>query len=343
MINQAAPEVCICLPTYNAEKTILGTLDSLLNQTYPNIGFIVVDNCSTDATVKIIESLCDPRISIIRNAFNLGGEGNFNRCIEVARGKYMGIYHADDVYEPTMVEEQVRFLEANPNASGVFTEAIVINESGVVVGSIKIPDELRAKAPLFSFSEIFKAVLKHSNFLICPSMMTSTNILQEKIGSWRGELFASSSDLDVWFRLLYVGPIGILPKKLLRYRISNTQGSAAVRLNTERADFFKVIDYYLSQLEGSFLATGADIKNYQRLQRRDSAMRSLNALIAGNKVMATSLCPSLLQFDVWSAALSGKRGLFVLILVIFIRIISLTNLEKQFSPILVWVKKVSGK
>lgn len=174
-------------------------------------------------------------------------------------------------------------------------------------------------------------------------MMSRTKILKENIKSWRGELFSSSADLDVWFRLLHIGPIGILPAKLMQYRVSGTQGSATVRLKTERADFFKVIDYYLSKTENKSLVTDSDIKNYYRLEIRDLAMRSFNALISGNKPLAKGLCPSLIQFDVWIFAFYGKRGFSTLVLIIFIRFICLINLENHFSPILLWVKKVSGK
>jgi len=61
------PLVCICIPTFNAAKTIKQTLDSLLNQTYHNLCFIVVDNCSVDETVELVESYHNPRIKVIKN------------------------------------------------------------------------------------------------------------------------------------------------------------------------------------------------------------------------------------------------------------------------------------
>ena len=76
-----------------------------------DVEWIVVDNHSSDATVTIVESFSDERITLHHNSVNLGGEGNFNRCIALARGKYTAIYHADDIYESEMVAAQVAFLE----------------------------------------------------------------------------------------------------------------------------------------------------------------------------------------------------------------------------------------
>ena len=93
-----SPLVCICVPTYNVESTVRETILSILAQTYSNIVVHISDNSSTDNTLSIIEALNDPRIIIHRNETNVGGEGNFTRCIQMATGKYTAIFHADDVY-----------------------------------------------------------------------------------------------------------------------------------------------------------------------------------------------------------------------------------------------------
>ena len=117
------PLVCICIPTYNAAASIRETLESILAQTYLNLTIHVSDNASTDETLKIVESISDRRIALHRHDVNIGGEGNFNRCIQFAEGKYTAIFHADDIYEPNMVTRQVAFLEADEEAGAVFTEA----------------------------------------------------------------------------------------------------------------------------------------------------------------------------------------------------------------------------
>jgi hypothetical protein len=200
------------------------------------------------------------------------------------------------------------------------TEATIIDEFGHVTGSLSLPEKIRNNTTIYDFKEIFKGVLKYSNFLICPSAMVRTEIYQKEIRVWRGNLFNTSADLDVWLRILLLGPIGILPKKLMRYRISGKQGSASVRLNFERADFFKVIDFYLSHDRVKKILTLQDQRNYLSLERRDLVMRSVNLFISGNKEAAGKLCPSLFDGSIWLDALHGKRGLGVLVTVIILNL-----------------------
>src|SRR5690606_29905782 len=110
------------------------------------------------------------RIRIHRNSENIGAEGNFNRCIELASGAYTAIYHADDLYTAHMVAEQVNFLERHPEAGAVLTEAVMIDSQGAVKGAISFPAELRKKGVVdVDFPELFRTLLRHSNFLVCPS------------------------------------------------------------------------------------------------------------------------------------------------------------------------------
>src|SRR5690606_21225201 len=101
----------------------------------------------------------------------------------------------------------------------------LIDENGKNIGAIGLPKGLLSANNLYSFEEIFKTVLRQSNFMICPSVMARTAVYQQEIKSWRGELFKSSADLDVWFRILQKHSVGILPRRLMRYRISSNQWS----------------------------------------------------------------------------------------------------------------------
>ncbi len=337
------PLVCICIPTFNAEKTIRETLDSIVKQRYQNLDIHVVDNASTDATLKVVGEFDDPRIKIHRNEINVGGEGNFNRCIQLATGKYTAIFHADDMYELDMVEAQVAFLEGNPAAGAVFTEAKLINEDGSFIGKIQFPREFDSADCLYDFKKIFKAVLRHSNFLICPSVMARTDVYQHEIRSWRGEMFSSSADLDVWLRIAQLHPVGILPMPLMRYRISSSQFSAGVRLQTERADFFRVIDHYLGQSDVRALLENRDIQNYAALERRDSVMRAINLFLMGETGEVRALLGDMNAWDALRSAMQSKRGAGVLVAAIYLRILLLLSLKKFGQITLIFMKRAMGK
>lgn len=342
-MNKTVPLVCICIPTYNTATTIRETLQSVLAQTYSNFVIHVSDNASTDETLKLVESFSDPRITIHRNDVNAGGEGNFNRCIELAEGKYTAIFHADDLYEPDMVAKQVSFLESHPGAGAVFTEASLIDETGQKFGEIRIPKDIPSESGQYDFAAMFKAVLRHSNFFICPSVMVRTQVYQREIKCWRGEMFKSSADLDLWLRILQNHPIGYLAERLMRYRISDNQFSSRVRMGTERADFFLVIDHYLAQESVRALLDAADLNNYMWLDRRDRVMRATNLFITGSTKNANELLHDVFSLDALRAALKSKRGAFVLLIGLYVKLLISLRLYRVGKVSLVYMKQVTRK
>ena len=326
--TSSLPLVCICIPTYNAELTIEETLTSIVNQNYKNLVINIVDNASTDDTLKVVSRFDDQRIAVYRNEVNVGGEGNFNRCIELATGKYTAIFHSDDIYEPAMIEKQVSFLEANPDAGAVLTEASIIDEAGNRVGKINRPPELDSADCLYSFKEVFKAVLHNSNFFVCPSAMVPTATFQSEIGYWRGDKFRSSADLDVWLRIALLHPIGLLPEPLICYRVSNRQYSAGVRQQTERADFFLVTDHYLEQKDVRKLLCKSDFQNYKRLERRDRVMRAVNIFLKEKPDLVGELLSDIYSSDAIKSALSSKRGLGVFLTGVCLQLIIFFGLNR---------------
>ena len=337
------PLVCICIPTYNAAGTVRETLLSILSQTYPNLVMHNSDNASTDDTLQVIASIADPRVIIHRHAENIGGEENFNRCIQLAEGKYAAIFHADDIYEPEMVAKQVAFLEANPEAGAVFAEATTIDEMGNVIGNICLPKDIASPDGLYDFGTMLKAVLRHSNFFICPSAMVRTQVYQQEIKRWRGEQFRTSADLDLWLRILQLHPVGYLPERLMRYRISNGQWSAKVRRGTERADFFLVTDHYLAQQPVRALLDATDLGNYRWLERRDRVMRATNLFITGHPEQASELVCDVSSRDALMAALKCKRGAFVFLLGAYVRLLTLLGLYRIGRSSLLYMKQMARK
>lgn len=337
------PLVCICIPTYNVAGTVGETLESILAQTYSNLVVHVSDNASTDETVEIVAAINDSRVHIHRHEVNVGGEGNFNRCIQLAEGKYTAIFHADDIYEQDMVAKQVAFLEANSVAGAVFTEAYLIDEVGTRIGQMVLPQGLVSRNGIYDFTAMFKAVLHHSNFFICPSFMVKTQIYQQEIKVWRGDMFGSGADLDVWLRILQNHPIGHLPYKLMRYRISSSQWSARVRLETTPAVLFKIVDYYLEQEKNRMMLNSDDFRNYKWLERRDRVMRSVNLVLTDRPKEAVALVNDIFSKDAMLAALQSGRGFFTLLLGTYVRLMVLIGLYKIGKVSLAYMKKVTHK
>lgn len=343
MPDSIAPLVCICIPTYNSEQTIEETLGSIVRQSYRHLLIQIVDNNSTDRTVELAEAFDDERIVVHRHVANIGAEGNFNRCIQLARGEYTAIFHADDIYESEMVAKQVSFLQVNPSAGAVFTEASLINENGKLIGKICQPEELRLAGPLHDFQSVFQVILQHSNFLICPSVMARTEVYRQDIGTWRGELFGSSADLDVWLRMLLRHPCGILAEPLMRYRISDVQFSSKVRLQTSRSDFFRVMDHYLEQASIQSMLSNRDRENYIALDRRDRVMRSVNLFLKDRPEDVHDLLYDLYSGDALRATFRNRRGLITFLLGSFLALISRLHLYTSGKAILNFLKRKALK
>lgn len=340
---QDSPLVCICVPTFNAAATIRETLESIISQSYVNIVVHVSDNASTDDTIKIIESIEDSRIIVHCQENNIGAEGNFTRCIQLATGKYTAIFHSDDIYEPSMVAKQVAFLESNSDVGAVFTEAITIDEKGVPFGVIGSVPRASGGVTRIGFQELLKTMLLQHNFLVCPSVMVRTTLYKEEIREWGGGLFRSASDVDTWLRLARKQKIAILDDKLMRYRISNEQFSHKNRNRTERTDFFLVMDYYLTKPEVHSFITKDDLRHYGWLERHERVARAFNLFGLGRVSQAKCLLSGFFCWDSTYAAMVNRRGLVTLAGGFLLRFLIFFGTSSKAISIAKAIKKISWR
>ncbi|MEN2486459.1 glycosyltransferase family 2 protein [Flavobacterium sp. B11] len=123
--------VSIIVPTYNTEKFIKSTIESVQNQTYANWEMILVDDASTDNTPLIIEvfAVQDSRVKLFKLSENRGNGFARNAALEKATGKYIAYLDADDLWFPTKLEKQIQFLKAN-NLYFTFSYYDSIDEEG---------------------------------------------------------------------------------------------------------------------------------------------------------------------------------------------------------------------
>jgi teichuronic acid biosynthesis glycosyltransferase TuaG len=142
--------VSIITPTYNAEKFIRATIESVQNQTYQNWEMILVDDASTDETVKIISDFAekDSRIKLFKLEKNSGNGFARNIALEKAVGKYIAYLDADDLWFPNKLEKQIEFLEEN-NLHFTFSFYDCIDEEGNSLNR-------RVEAPInLTYDELF--------------------------------------------------------------------------------------------------------------------------------------------------------------------------------------------
>jgi glycosyltransferase involved in cell wall biosynthesis len=105
--------VSILIVVYNAEKFIEKTIKSCLSQSYDELEILILDNSSTDQSVKIIENMGSDKIRLYKGKNNLGPYNGLNYLLEKAKGKYIAIQDHDDIWLPDKIKSQVEFLDKN--------------------------------------------------------------------------------------------------------------------------------------------------------------------------------------------------------------------------------------
>jgi glycosyltransferase involved in cell wall biosynthesis len=284
-----APLVSVCVPTYNDASFLAESLASISDQTYQDLEIVVSDDASTDATPAIVREMSDPRIRYVRNEENLGQFPNMNRCIELARGELVAIYHSDDVYEPTMVAEEVAFLQAHPEAGAVFTLDSWIDGNGNRYGETVLPADL-PDGPCFTLDDLLPVLLRRKNCVLRgPTFMGRASVLSE-VGDFEATKYDIAGDLDYYLRVAAAHPIGIVRKPLMRYRQDVTQVSRTYNhLRTFEEHYFAVIDRCLEQ-EGAGVHLDARSRiEYEFHRCDDRVTRAANHVILHEPAAALDL------------------------------------------------------
>lgn len=138
------PLVSVVIPAYNAAKWLPDTINSILNQTYPNIEIIIVDDGSTDNTIDIISKFTN--IKYIKNKINIGECASSRRGFEEAKGYYISRLSADDLYaNPNKIKHQVETMERTKVDWSYFSINRMGNtlESSDIIYSILLPLPVR--------------------------------------------------------------------------------------------------------------------------------------------------------------------------------------------------------
>ncbi len=207
--------VSVCVPTYNGAAFIEEALHSILNQTYQDFELLVVDDGSTDATLDIVQSFPDPRIQVHRNPERLGIPANWNRCLELAGGEFVCLFHQDDVMLPENLECKVQLLSADETVGFVHSgvEALV-DESAPSSFANWIEDA--TEDTVFDGLEYFRTLLLRGNRVCAPTVMARRHALLEQGGFDKDLGFAC--DYAMWLRLCLTYRVGFLARPLIRYR-----------------------------------------------------------------------------------------------------------------------------
>ncbi len=205
------PKVSVVMPAYNAEKYIGEAIESILNQTFTDFEFIIINDGSTDKTKEIIQSYDDPRIVYLENKKNSGIVVTLNKGLDYATGEYIARMDADDISVNNRFEKQISYMEKNKDVGLLGTGIRVFGTGIQQCDRVFTTDSKQLKAEL-----IFNSCIAH------PTVMIRREILEKNNLRYNKE-FAGAEDYCLWWDIAQVSDIAALKDILLNYRIHSSQ------------------------------------------------------------------------------------------------------------------------
>lgn len=199
--------ISIIMPAFNCEKYIEDSINSVLNQTYRKWELIVIDDGSSDNTVRIVEMIAnkDNRIKFLKNNQNRGVSATRNRAISLAIGEWIAFLDSDDIWESAKLDKQMTHAQ-KLNAEFLFTGSAYINDFGEYYqGIFEVPERVDYRK------------LRTHNVISCSSVLIKKRFV-ENIKMEKDDIH---EDFAVWLRVLRTGISAYgVNEPLLVYRIS---------------------------------------------------------------------------------------------------------------------------
>lgn len=204
------------MPVYNGEKFLQEAMESILNQTYEDFEFLIINDASTDRSEDIIRSYDDPRIRLITNQENIGLTASLNKGLKLARGTYVARMDADDVSLPHRLEKQLSYITEHDNTGMVSSWYDIINERGETISTHR---------PEFEYEDIYYTL----TFYNCLGHSTAfyDRELVQRLGGYPG--YRRAQDYALWFKLSRITRVEIMREVLVRWRKQETNISQRFR------------------------------------------------------------------------------------------------------------------
>lgn len=215
------------MSVYNAKQYLVEAIESILNQTYRDFEFIIIDDGSTDGSREIIQNYasCDSRIVYVENKTNIGLPKSLNKGIKLAKGEYIARQDADDFSATNRLEIQVDYALANDNIDLIGSNCFIVDISGNTICEVNTYAQIKDhQTTLLNKLAIFP----HGSALIKKSKLLEVGLYDER--------FFYSQDGELWLRFIENGAsIHVINKPLYFYRtlpiVNNKKKSAQQQYN----------------------------------------------------------------------------------------------------------------
>ena len=244
------PKVSVLMPAYNAAKYINTAIESMLNQTFTDFEFIIINDGSTDETEEIIKSYQDSRIRYFKNETNIKLIATLNKGFDLCRGEFIVRMDADDISHSDRIEKQVSFMEQNPEIGlcGTAFESF---------GFINGPYHYRLT------DQEIRIRLLHECHMLHPSIILRTSVIRENniyMTVLHGE------DLDFFIRISEHTKLANLPDILINYQQLPESMSKANSEITE-INCTKIHHQLFLKLDETF--TENDVRIFRKIAYKD--------------------------------------------------------------------------
>jgi glycosyltransferase involved in cell wall biosynthesis len=245
-------KISVIMPVYNEQNYLRASIESILNQTFKDFEFIIIDDGSTDDSAKIIESYKDPRLIFYRSE-NKGMVHQFNFGINKARASIIARMDADDISELNRFEEQNKFLENHPEIHVVGSNVIFINENGKVISHKKYPENHNE----IEFMMPIESGVCHPTVMILKEVFNQLGFYDESYGY--------AADHELFLKMISSGyRFHNIQEVLLKYRVRALRKDQS-RVSNANALSYQIGVDYLNKIHSANLSNVKDFNYYYRM------------------------------------------------------------------------------
>ncbi|NHN29800.1 glycosyltransferase family 2 protein [Paenibacillus agricola] len=249
------PLVSIVIPAYNRPHTLQIAIDSVLEQTYPNIEIIICDDSTDDRVQEMLVPYLasSPQIKYHKNERNLFLE-NWHKCFDLASGDYINYLMDDDVFHKEKIAKMIYFFNEFENIALVTSYRQTIDESGQFLPPIWATVKLYQETRILDGKELANFVLTRCiNFIGEPTtVLFRKKDLTELFGVYKGKQYSLINDLATWLSLLSKGKAVYIPDTLSYFRLHPDQNSNKMDLIKKGSEWLDII---IASREDGFLDT----------------------------------------------------------------------------------------
>ena len=220
------PLISVVMPVYNVQAFVGQAVESILRQTFAQFELLIIDDCSTDGTVDIVEKFKDERIVVIKKSQNTGLVASLNIGLEKARGEFIARMDGDDISDALRLEKQLAYLHQHPDIDICGTAYRLIGSEGEVYFPAT-HDEIK-------FYMLDFCPMGHPTVIMRKSFITRHQLKYD-------EAFTGAEDYELWTRCIWLGKIANMTDILLSYREHAHQASKIIKpLQIENSEICRV-------------------------------------------------------------------------------------------------------